>query len=170
MFVKTMKGCFFGFMILSWLPGCSQPPEPTSRIVDVRQHMQDLDRGRYVIEVMGCNDCHSPDYIVKRGNIPEQDWLVGNTLGFRSSNGTRYPTNLRLLVDHLTEEDWLTLARKMRKETPMADAMLPQTAESDLRAMYKYIKYLGPRGQKAPDSLPADVVPQTPYILSPGPH
>lgn len=156
------------FFIL--LTSCTTTVEPPAPIENVRQQMQDLDRGRYVVVVMGCNDCHTPDYIIKRGNIPEKDWLVGNTLGFKGPNGTTYPTNLRLLVSNLSEESWLSIAKQMRQETPMADVMLPQTADADLRAIYKYIKYLGPKGSEAPTHLPGGVTPETQYILSPDPH
>lgn len=156
--------------IFTLLAGCTEPAGPITSIENVRQQMQDLDRGRYVIVVMGCNDCHTPDYLIRRGNIPEEDWLVGSSLGFKGPNGTSYPINLRLLVNNLSEDGWLTVAKQMRRETPMADVMLPQTTDEDLRAIYKYLKYLGPKGVEAPASLPAGATPDTQYILSPGPH
>jgi hypothetical protein len=159
-----------GLLLQFSIAGCSQSTASKTSIKDARQYLQDLDRGRYVIVVMGCNDCHTPNYIIKRGDIPEDDWLVGNTFGFKNSNGTSYPTNLRLLVNGLSEEDWLEIAQQMRSETPMADVMLPETEENDLRSIYKFIKYLGPKGVKAPRTLPGGVTPASQYILYPEPH
>jgi len=170
MYMKTISFYLLVLCFCSLLTGCSEPVEPAARIESLRQQMQILDRGRYVIVVMGCNDCHTPDYMVRRGEIADEDWLVGSTLGFKGPNGTSYPTNLRLLASRISEESWLDIAKKMRKETPMADVMLPDVAEADLRAIYRYIQYLGPKGDDAPAALPAGVTPETQYILSPAPH
>jgi mono/diheme cytochrome c family protein len=34
-------------------------------------------RGRYLIQVGGCNDCHTPAYPEKGGKVPEAQWLTG---------------------------------------------------------------------------------------------
>ena len=144
--------------------GCAEVDKPLSDIENLRQQMTDVERGRYVVEIMGCNDCHTPGYLVRRSNLPAEDWLVGSTLGFRGYFGTTYPTNLRLAVWNMSEEDWLILAKKMREGSAMADVMLPETADQDLRAIYRFIKYLGPKGTPAPVSLPKGVQPTTQYI------
>src|SRR5262245_33528136 len=41
------------------------------------------DRGRYLVKITGCNDCHTPGYAQTGGKIPEKDWLTGSSLGFR---------------------------------------------------------------------------------------
>ena len=151
-------------IMLVLITGCAEPAKPLSDIESVRQQMADIERGRYVIEIMGCNDCHTPDYLTRRSNIPEEDWLVGSTLGFHGYFGTAYPTNLRLLVKNITEEDWLTLAKQMREDSAMADVMLPGTVDQDLRAIYRFIHYLGPKGTPAPTRLPKGVMPTTQYI------
>lgn len=157
-------------VLLAVITGCAESGKLTPDIEEIRQQMSDIERGRYVIVIMGCNDCHTPDYLVRRSNIPEEDWLVGSSLGFRSALGTSYPTNLRLLLNNISEEDWLVLAKQMRKESPMADVMLPETLDQDLRAIYRFIKYLGPKGILAPARLSEGVVPSTPYIDVPVPH
>lgn len=144
--------------------GCAEPDKPLSDIESLRQQMTDVERGRYVVEIMGCNDCHTPGYLVRRSNLPAEDWLVGSTLGFRGYFGTTYPTNLRLAVWNMSEEDWLILAKKMREGSAMADVMLPETADQDLLAIYRFIRYLGPKGTPAPASLPKGVQPTTQYI------
>jgi hypothetical protein len=151
-------------VMLVLINSCAQPDKPLSDIEGLRQQMTDIERGRYVVEIMGCNDCHTPGYLVKRSNLPAEDWLVGSTLGFRGYFGTAYPTNLRLAVQNMSEEDWLILAKKMREGSAMADVMLPETADQDLRAIYRFIKYLGPKGTPSPLSLPEGVKPTTQYI------
>ena len=103
-------------------------------------------------------------------DLPEDDWLVGGNLGFHGSWGTAYPSNLRLMLDGLSEEKWLALARQMRQSSPMSWVRLPKVSEQDLRAVYRFVKYLGPKGIPAPDRLPAGVTPTTDYIEFPEPH
>jgi cytochrome c553 len=150
--------------------GCANPDKKLSSDKTNQQPVTDIERGRYMVKDMGCNDCHTPDYMVKRGNIPEEDWLIGSTLGFRGSLGTTYPTNLRLLLNNISEEEWVALAKQMREGSPMTWVMLRKASDQDLRAVYAYVKYLGPKGVPAPNLLPPEVKPTTQYIDNPGPH
>ena len=144
--------------------GCVESGKKVSGIKAKRQQSIVIDRGRQVIQTMGCNSCHTPDYMIQRSSIPEEDWLVGSTLGFHGYFGTAYPTNLRLLVKNISEEDWLTLSKQMREGSAMADVMLPGTVDQDLRAIYRFIQYLGPKGTPAPVRLSKGVMPTTQYI------
>ena len=47
-----------------------------------------IERGRYLAIVGGCNDCHTRDYTDAEGEIPERWWLRGSALGFRGIWGT----------------------------------------------------------------------------------
>lgn len=157
-------------VVITVITGCADSSKQSSDIELSRQQISDVERGRYVVELMGCNDCHTPGYMVTRSNVPEDDWLVGSTLGFRSPLGTTYPTNLRLLLNNMAEEEWLILARQMHEDSPMTWVMLPKTAEQDLQAVYRFVKYLGPKGTPALPRLPAGVTPTTPYMEYPDPH
>lgn len=55
-----------------------------------------IERGRYIAKVAGCNDCHTPNYAMSGGNVPEKDWLTGDHLGWKGPWGTTYPANLRI--------------------------------------------------------------------------
>ena len=59
-----------------------------------------LDRGRYLVKIAGCNDCHTTGYAEAGGKIPEKQWLTGDQLGFRGPWGTTYPINLRLYMQN----------------------------------------------------------------------
>jgi cytochrome c553 len=37
----------------------------------------DIQRGRYVVTIAGCHDCHTPGFLVSGNRIPEKDWLTG---------------------------------------------------------------------------------------------
>lgn len=70
-------------------------------------HAQDqVQAGRYLIVVAGCNDCHTEGYLFNGGTTPESEWLTGTSLGWRGPWGTTYPGNLRLRVQELTEDQW----------------------------------------------------------------
>jgi hypothetical protein len=157
-------------VMLAMLTGCVESSKTLSVFEAQRQQSLVIERGGQLIQIMGCNSCHTPDYIVKRSNIPEEDWLVGGTLGFRGPQGTSYPTNLRLLLNNMSEEDWLVLAVKIREDSPMTWIMLSGTPEQDLRAIYRFVRHLGPKGNPAPARLPAGVTPPTQYVEYPAPH
>ncbi len=157
-------------VMLAVVTGCAAAGKQLSDEEINLQHLADIERGRAVIKTMGCNDCHTAGYMVTRANVPEEDWLVGSPLGFRSPQGTVYPTNLRLLLNSMSGEAWLTLANQMRKDSPMTWVMLPKTPEQDLRAVYRFVRYLGPKGTPELASLPAGVTPTTPYMEYPNPH
>lgn len=132
-----------------------------------RKQLAEIDRGRYMIEIMGCNDCHTSWILGGASYLPEENWLLGSDRGIYGVWGTVYPTNLRLLLNSMSEDDWLVLAKKMRRDSPMAWSWLPKVADSDLRAMYKFVRFLGPKGVQAPDSLPPGVLPPENYIELP---
>lgn len=48
-----------------------------------------LARGDYLVRVAGCNDCHTPAYGDRGGNVPKEEWLVGSPLGFNGPWGPR---------------------------------------------------------------------------------
>ncbi|MCP9440369.1 MAG: hypothetical protein NNA20_04520 [Nitrospira sp.] len=125
------------------------------------------DRGRYLVIVAGCNDCHTAGYADAAGKIPEKDWLMGDRIGWRGPWGTTYSSNLRLSMQRLTEEQWLTVARTVEFRPPMPWYILREMTEQDLRAIYRFIKSLGPAGEPAPAFVPPDQEPPKPYILFP---
>ncbi len=109
----------------------------------------ELERGRYVTQTSGCNDCHTPGYPESGGTLPAAEWLTGSDVGFQGPWGTSYPSNLRLTVQELTEEQWLALARSPRLP-PMPWFSLRDMSDADLIAMYHFIRSLGPKGERAP--------------------
>ena len=128
---------------------------------------RDIERGRYLVAVSGCNDCHTPGFLVKGNKVPEKDRLTGGSLGWRGPWGTTYPANLRLYFQEITEEQWVHVAKEIQRRPPMPYYSLNQMAEPDVRAMYKYIRSLGPAGKPAPKYVPPEKVPPQPYVQFP---
>jgi len=122
-----------------------------------------IDRGRYLAIVGGCNDCHTPHYMEKDGKIPESEWLTGSSMGFQGPWGTTYPANLRLIAQNMNEAQWIARARAPMRP-PMPWFNLAKMTDADLRALHAYLRSLGPKGELAPAPVQAGVPVKTPYI------
>ena len=78
-----------------------------------RAASDDLARGRYIVVIGGCNDCHTPGYLLAEGKVPEERWLTGGKLWWRGPWGTTYASNLRLFLRDMAEDDWVAVARAL---------------------------------------------------------
>jgi mono/diheme cytochrome c family protein len=128
-----------------------------------------VERGRYLVTVSGCNDCHTPGYAPSEGQVDESLWLTGDSFGWRGPWGTTYPTNLRLLMHNLSEDQWLDLAHNLKTRPPMPWFNLNRMKDDDLRALYEYTRYLGPGGAPAPAYVPPGQEPNPPFAVFPAP-
>lgn len=131
--------------------------------------MKMVERGRYLAKITGCNDCHTPGYLLSEGKTSEQLWLTGDSFGWRGPWGTTYAKNLRLFVSSLTEDQWVSTAKSLKTRPPMPWFNLNDMEENDLRALYQFVRYLGPNGVPAPAYVPPDREPSPPYALFPSP-
>ncbi|HEY8507709.1 MAG TPA: hypothetical protein VIL32_05080 [Steroidobacteraceae bacterium] len=121
-------------------------------------------RGRYLVQIGGCNDCHTAGYGEQGGRIPESEWLLGMPVGFQGPWGTSYPANLRLTVQNLTEAQWLQFARAERLP-PMPWFNLRDMSDEDLGAMYRFIRSLGAKGTRMPSAAAPGEPVATPFIV-----
>jgi hypothetical protein len=93
--------------------------------------------------------------------------MGGMKLGFRGSWGTVYGKNLRTIVQRMSEDRWvkvLTTSDSGDGKPPMPWWNTAKMSERDLRAMYRYVKSLGPKQNGIPRGLPAGKEPTTAYI------
>lgn len=131
--------------------------------VTARADSTDVARGRYLVTIAGCNDCHTPNYPQTGGKVPEAQWLTGSSLGWKGPWGVSYAANLRLSVQQHSEEAWIA-----RASSPMLPPMpwfnLRDMDERDKRALYRFIKSLGPAGEPAPLALAPGVEAKTPVV------
>lgn len=125
-------------------------------------------RGRYVATIGGCNDCHTPDFAMKNGAVPESLWFTGDTLGWSGPWGTTYAPNLRIRLAGMTEDQWVQHARTLTTRPPMPWFNVRKMEEKDLRAFYRYVRSLGSPGQPAPAYVPPDKQPIGPVVMFPG--
>ena len=124
-----------------------------------------IEAGRYLVTVGGCNDCHTAGYLETEGKISEVDWLTGSPIGWRGPWGTTYASNLRLMVQDLSEDAWVEMLRTRAARPPMPWANVNKLSEPDARAIYRFIQALGPKGERMPASAAPEGEPHTPYIL-----
>ena len=122
-----------------------------------------IERGRYMVVTGHCNNCHTQGYAAASGAVPEGQWLMGNTVGWRGKQGTVFAPNLRLFLQPMDLKTWLAVARNARPRAPMPWWSLADTSDRDLTAMYAYIRSLQPVGSPAPEFLPPDQLPKPPY-------
>jgi mono/diheme cytochrome c family protein len=123
-----------------------------------------IERGRYLVKISGCNDCHTAGYMDKNGEVPEKDWLTGDMLGWSGPWGTTYGKNLRRWVPLFGEDQWVVYARNIKTRPPMPWYVLRQLEEKDLRAIYQYVRHLGPAGDPEPAYVPPGQEPPMPYM------
>lgn len=127
-------------------------------------------RGRYLLIVGNCNDCHTAGFAPSEGKVPESQWLLGDgQLGFRGPWGTTYAPNLRLTLSRMTEDQWVQFAKNLRTRPPMPWFSVNQWTEKDSRAFYRYVRHLGAVGKAVAAGLPPDKTPPPPYVQWPQP-
>jgi mono/diheme cytochrome c family protein len=123
-----------------------------------------VERGRYLITVAGCNDCHTPGYMQNGGAVPVGEWLTGTPVGYQGPWGTTYAANLRLTASRLTEAEWVQFARQERLP-PMPWFNVAAMTDADLRAIYAFIRSLGRAGTPAPAYVAPGGKVTTPYFV-----
>jgi len=132
------------------------------------QDAKQIERGRYLVRIAGCNDCHTGGYRENAGHMPEKEWLTGgNHLGFRGPWGTTYAPNLRVYMNAVTEDQWVVIAHTAEFRPPMPWFALHAMKEEDLRAIHRFVKHLGPAGGPVPTYVPPGQEPAGPYVLFP---
>lgn len=126
-------------------------------------------RGKYLAMIGGCNDCHTAGFTMAGGSLPEDTWLLGDSLGFRGPWGTTYPSNLRTYFSQMSEDEWVEKAKIVRSRPPMPWWVLNALTEEDARALYAYVTSLEVIANEVPDYVSPDVEPKPPYVQFPAP-
>lgn len=152
-----------GLFAVASLVACAAAAEPPSGKLSA-----EATRGRYLVQITGCNDCHTAGYAESGGLVEESKWLAGDRLGWRGPWGTTYPANLRLTVKNMTADQFVLLARSPLRP-PMPWFSLRDMQDSDVKAIYAYLKHLGPAGEPAPAYVPPDKTPAGPFVQFPAP-
>jgi mono/diheme cytochrome c family protein len=156
--IKGAALCLFAAYGQSAIADHGKPAQATS-----------IERGRYLVKIAGCNDCHTPGYAASGGKVPQKQWLTGDQVGWRGPWGTTYPGNLRMFMQKLSEDQWVKLGHTTQYRPPMPWFVLRDMRSQDLRAIYQFIRHLGPAGEAAPAFVPPNDEPKGPVILFPKP-
>lgn len=123
-----------------------------------------VERGRYVVLVGGCNDCHTPGFMEKGLATPEGDWLTGVPVGWKGPWGTTYASNLRLFLKGMDEDVFVQVARARNSRPPMPWPNLHSMSDADLRSVYRFIRSLPVKGEQMPAYVPPGREPGTAYV------
>ena len=137
---------------------------PANAVTATEAHEISVARGRYLVSITGCNDCHTAGYAQRGGQAPVSSWLTGLSVGYQGPWGTTYPANLRLTVQSMTEGQWLVFARA-EKRPPMPWFSLKDMSDGDLIDIYHFIRSLGPAGDPVPAAVPPGGKVTTPFIV-----
>lgn len=145
------------------LAACGRPeaaPDERPRVAA----LNDIEAGRYLVTVSGCNDCHTPGWTETGGATPEAQWLTGSPVGWRGPWGVTYPSNLRLLAAGMSEADFVTMLHTRKDRPPMPWMNVNRMHDADARAVYRFLRALGPAGSPAPTGVPPGQEPKTAFI------
>lgn len=115
---------------------------------------EQLARGRYLVRLGGCNDCHTAGYAQQAGRVAESEWLLGDDTAHVGPWGTSFATNLRLTMLRFNDAQWLEYAHALAARPPMPWFTLHEMSDDDLLAVLRFVQWLGPRGEPAPPALP----------------
>lgn len=121
-------------------------------------------RGRALVALAGCNDCHTAGYTAQAGKVRESQWLRGDRLGYAGPWGTTYASNLRLTLGAMDVETWKHYARGVVLRPPMPYWVLNTMEDADLEAIWHFSRSLGDPGDPAPAALPPGVEPPLPVF------
>lgn len=145
--------------------GCTDTRGSGGDVPQVSGAASPEEAGRYIMTIGGCHDCHTPGFLVSGWEVPEGTWLTGSPLGWRGPWGTTYAKNLRLTVQEMTEDQWVEMLRTRTALPPMPWMNVNRMSEPDMRAVYRYLRSLGPAGEPTPAPVLPDQEPGTPFFL-----
>jgi mono/diheme cytochrome c family protein len=118
--------------------------------------------GRYLAVVALCNDCHTEGWLPD-GDVPEERWMTGNPVGYEGPWGVTFASNLRLRAQEWTEEQWVQTLKTRKLLRPMPWAAVNAMSEKDLTALYRYLRNLGPAGERMPAPIPPGAPREEPF-------
>jgi mono/diheme cytochrome c family protein len=136
-----------------------------------------VERGRYLVTTMGCNDCHTPGTLF--GGPDFSRALSGSEVGWRGPWGTSFARNLTPdpetgLGGWTDDELANTLRTGVRKDgtvllPPMPWQNTSQMSQQDLHAVVAYLRSLAPVKHAVPRALGPDGSYAGPVITFPAP-
>lgn len=162
-------------LFLGLAASCSRPAEQPASAT--QPAMTPLQRGEYLSNIMGCNDCHTPGGIY--GSPDFERRLAGSEIGWQGPWGVSYASNLTPdpetgLGAWTNVEIERALRSGVRKDgspilPPMPWQNFANMTADDMASLIAYFKSIPPVRHKVPDRVPPNGVATTPVIPIPAP-
>jgi hypothetical protein len=136
-------------------------PQPLEAPVPAPDLSTPLARGRYLVTLASCSDCHSP--MDDKGQaIPGMDFSGGNTLKFEGGRPSAASANLTPApsgIPYYTEALFLETIRTGRVHERQLSDLMPwsfyrRMTDDDLKAIFTYLKTLTPVDHYVDNTLP----------------
>ena len=155
---------------------CSAPPQSAAPAAMTAE--QKVERGRYLVGIMSCNDCHTPGTLYGAPDTTRA--LSGSELGWTGPWGVVYPRNLTPDSTGLgtwTDEQIITVLRTgNRPDGRQLAPIMPwlnyaQLHDEDITAIVAYLRSLPPVKHTPPAPLPPGQkpTPKSPAMVFPPP-
>jgi mono/diheme cytochrome c family protein len=140
----------------AYLPGPNPPKVPMDSL-QLTAHSDAIKRGQYLVRLAGCETCHTPRNA--QGFILGMEFAGGsvfrhaNDKADAASNLTPDPTG----IGHYTEQQFIGVIRTGRFGNRQINSAMPwhfyrNMTDSDLRAIFAYLKALPPISHKIDNS------------------
>jgi mono/diheme cytochrome c family protein len=135
-----------------------------------------VERGRYLVNVMGCGDCHTPGTLY--GAPDATRLLSGSELGWTGPWGTTYARNLTpdsTGIAGWSEQDIVNaikLGQRPDKSPilpPMPWPTFASLTDEDAHAVAAYLLSIPPVSHRVPDRLPPGTIAPTALTFPPPP-
>ena len=134
-------------------------------------------RGKYLVTIAGCNDCHTPGGLYGAPDMTRM--LSGSELGWTGPWGTSYPANLTpdqgTGIAHYTEDDIVTALRTGHKKDgapvlpPMPWPIYANLTDEDAYAVAAFLKTIPPVVHAVPKNLPSGAKAPAALVFPPPP-
>lgn len=167
-----LAACAAAFTAVS----CSTSGTPSTTPAAMTQE-QKLERGRYIVTIAGCVDCHTPGTFY--GAPDSTRFLSGSELGWTGPWGTTYAKNLTPDVEtgigSWTEEQIAAALRTgVRPDgtpllPPMPWMLYSHLTDEDMSALTAYLKSLPPVKHANPPVVPPGQTGSLPALVFPPP-
>jgi mono/diheme cytochrome c family protein len=138
-----------------------------------------LDRGKYLVQIMGCTDCHTPGHFL--GHPDAAKYLAGSDVGFGIPNAGVFvgpnltPDNQTGLGKWSEQQIIAAITTGVRPDGRMLAPVMPwrgfaNLTPADATALAAYLKSLPPISNQVPGPFGAAETP-TVFVMSilPGP-
>ena len=138
---------------------------------------QKVARGKYLVSVLGCNDCHTPGGLYGAPDMNRM--LSGSELGWTGPWGTSYPANLTpdptTGLGNYTDDDIVTALRTGHKKSgaailpPMPWPIYANLTDDDAYSVAAFLKSIPPVVHAAPKILQPGVKAPAALVFPPPP-